>query len=573
MMEHSMENIRDFFKETENNFTVYVVEQRFVLNRGADYFRSFKGKENYIDSNKKIQGRLSRILNGIAKRVPQIMNLTQKVVTHSSLGTMMTPVGVADTVSSLSKIFTMQQHQAAGPDVIDPIIIQEGSVLQKHVNQLIALHQLSILQPVIIVLLKDNNFERAIKELAACPHNTNIKMIRNTGDSIMYKVINHGASDINDFLEAFSSQCFSTCSNTKRDILLNEECSENSFIRRFAPSILHTRTNFLYKDKTLEREHLNTLLLQIEKEDTTETEQEAIFCQTFECILRLYRVFCNDGGQEDIKKAYAIAKHLNNDILLAHVYRYSSLQAELSYNEKIERMDWAHDVFERNAMEDNAVYCRNNSLVRSFDTDFVDVDAFRKLQAKAIYNVPGLVGMSHILNNTGVAHLVTGNADLSFDYFEKGLNYSRTSERSLQRVALLCNYEIANLYSANKINENNLHQIMNMIFDNPELQNIPFISARYAINTISLALQKHMSYGMELLHQYPVAQLAQRAFGDNTLGNGQLKMQIDFLTSKFDGLESFSNIQVPTKVNKVTGYREKFISDTGLNPFVFSTWF
>ena len=43
-----MEDIRDFFKEQEEAFTIYVVEQRFVTGRGSDYFRSFKGKPNYI---------------------------------------------------------------------------------------------------------------------------------------------------------------------------------------------------------------------------------------------------------------------------------------------------------------------------------------------------------------------------------------------------------------------------------------------------------------------------------------------------------------------------------------------
>ena len=50
-----MENILDFFRENEEAFIVYVVEQRFATGRGLDYFKSFKGKPNLIDSNIKIR--------------------------------------------------------------------------------------------------------------------------------------------------------------------------------------------------------------------------------------------------------------------------------------------------------------------------------------------------------------------------------------------------------------------------------------------------------------------------------------------------------------------------------------
>lgn len=172
-----MEDIRDFFKETEDTFTIYVVEQRFVVGRGADYFRSYKGKENYIDTNNLMKKRIIRILQGIHKRIPDSAELIKDCFNIVS------PVGLIDIINSLSKIFTIQEHQAAGSDVIDPIIIQEGDILPKYVNQIVALHRTSILRPTIIILLKDNDFDRAKNMLSGCPHNTNIKMIRNSGET------------------------------------------------------------------------------------------------------------------------------------------------------------------------------------------------------------------------------------------------------------------------------------------------------------------------------------------------------------------------------------------------------
>lgn len=166
-----MEDVRNFFKETDTAFTIYVVEQRFVVGRGSDYFRQYKGKENYIDTNIVMKKRLSRILQGISKKIPNGAELVKTCFEITK------PVGLLDVIGSLFKVFTFQEHQAAGPDVLDPIIIQEGEILPKYVNQIIALHKASILRPAIIVLLKDNNFDRARKLLSGCPHNTNIKMI------------------------------------------------------------------------------------------------------------------------------------------------------------------------------------------------------------------------------------------------------------------------------------------------------------------------------------------------------------------------------------------------------------
>lgn len=39
-------------------------------------------------------------------------------------------MGLIEIIKALNKLFGTQIHQAAGPEVIDPIIIQEGKVLK-----------------------------------------------------------------------------------------------------------------------------------------------------------------------------------------------------------------------------------------------------------------------------------------------------------------------------------------------------------------------------------------------------------------------------------------------------------
>lgn len=561
-----MEDIRDFFKETENAFTIYVVEQRFAVGRGADYFRSFRGKENYIDTNERIKNRVFSILQGINKKIPDSAALIK------SCFNIISPMGVLDVIAALSKLFTIQEHQAAGPDVIDPIIIQEGAIMPKYVNQVVALHKFSFLRPTIIILLKDNDFDRGKKVLSGCPHNTNIKMIRNSGQTELYKVVNSGAENVEDFLDAFSCQCFNTCSYTRRDLLYNEDWAGNSIIKLYSPTIMQMRTNFLYRDKTLVRNDLSHLIDELnQKMVLSETDNQ--FLQTFRCILRLYRVFCNDGGGQDVKEAYEIAKNLNHPILMAHVYRYAYFMDNYSFDEKLQLLDLAYDIFVDNGMEDNAIYCKNNRLVRGFDTEHIYINDFVTLQEEAVHNVPGLVGMPHIYNNVGVAHLMTGHPDESIFYFNKGLDYAYRPERCIQKLALLCNRIIADFYSMHQVKENELFHTMNMIFDNKELMNIPFISARYAMNIFSVALMKNKDLGKELLSHYPIAVLVQRAFNDNILGRGQLMLQLNILEEKDSCVRSLFPNSAPSIYIPTTGIKKNFLIKTGFNPFVFSTWF
>ena len=561
-----MEDIRDFFKENDSSFTIYVVEQRFVTGRGADYFRSFKGTVNYIDSDEVIKKRLKGILGKITTHIPNITELIDKCFGLSN------SMPLLEVISALSKLFSVTEHQAAGPDVIDPIIIQEGKVLPKYINQLITLHKTSILRPVIIILLKDNDFDRAGKLLSGAPHNTQVKMIRNSGKTENFRVINCGAQNIDEFLEAFSYQCFSTCSNTKRSLLYNEEWAENSYVKLYAPSIMQIRSDLIFRDKTLVRPDLdkliNTVIL-----NSKNYEFDNRLLKAFECILRIFRVFCNDGGTQDINAAWQIAKELDNEILLAHVYRNAYFLEKPTFDEKIDMMKQASSIFSQNKMEDHSIYAKNNYLVRQFDTDSVSVYDFLDLQEQAIYNVPGLVGMSHILNNTGAALLTNGHPDEAIKYFDKGLDYAFRPERSIQKIAIMSNKAISKTYCYTHVDENELKMIMNLIFDNKEVLNLPFLSARYALNIVAIGYSESIELGKELLNLYPIDKLIQSSLSDNVLGSGQLLLQLNVLAKKYNQPQLLDICTPPSQILEAKGIRKEFIIKTSFNPCSFSTWF
>ena len=486
-----MENITQYFQEASDTFTIFVVEQRFVVGQGNEYFKSFRGTANYISTEVAIKKNINRILSWTQKHVPNIAELIKLCFLSQK------PVGILEIVTELSKLFSVHEHQAAGPDVIDPIIIQEGEISARSLAQLIALHKSSILRPAIIILLKDNDFERAKMILSNCPHGINVKMIRNSGLSEIYKVVNSGAKDIDDFIDAFSRQCFSTCSHTPRKLLLNKEWSENSTIKLYSPSIFKIRSNLLYDEKDEVRNDINILISDVEEKSGNDTET-TVLLRSFECMLRLFRVFCNDYGGIDLNTSEALAQKLDNNLLLAHVYRYANLFSDRDAKTKEEQLYYSEKIFRENNIEDHAIYSMNNRLVNTFYTQHINIHDFSNMQKEAINNVPGLVGMSIIYNNVGVAYLYCGHPDEAIRWFTKGLDYSR--DRVVQNLGLKTNILIAKGYSFEKVEEREIRLLINTIFDNLGIDRLPFISANYVMNALSVSLRYHPGLAHDIVN-------------------------------------------------------------------------
>ena len=393
--------VKDYFSEHIESFTIYVVEQKFVINQGRDFFKQFSSKEHFINSDYKMKKHLSKVLSWIQKKIPDVAELTKNVI---SIKTVPSSSGIVDLITSLYKLFTVTEHQAAGTEVIDPIIIEEIHISSKYIAQLVALYKESIIQPAIIIALKDNDFGRAKVLLSGCPHNTNVKLIRNSGETEIYKIVNSGADNIADFIDAFSRQCFSTCSKTNRKILLNSEWAENNFISTISPYFFKTRTNLLYDEKPEAIADINYVLNRISMEKAIANNNETLL-NSLELMAKLNRIYCRDIGGTDIDDAVKLSKEIDIELLKAHVYRFAHFIPDITRKQQKELLQEARIIFEKNNVSDHAIYCQNNFLVHSFYTDRVSIRQFRDLQQQAISDVPGMVGMSIILNNVGVAYL------------------------------------------------------------------------------------------------------------------------------------------------------------------------
>ena len=101
---------------------------------------------------------------------------------------------------------------------------------------------------------------------------------------------------------------------------------------------------------------------------------------------------------------------------------------------------------------------------------------------------------------------------------------------------------------------------------------LPFISARYAMNMISVAFKQSSTMGKALLSDYPVRDLINQGLRCNRMGSGQLLLQMGILADKYPGFALNQSCIKPPKVESVKGIRREFIIRHGLNPFFFSTW-
>lgn len=555
----------DLFSEHIETFTIYVVERKFTLNRGREFFKKYSDKEHFISDDDKLKKHLSKILSWIQKKIPDVATLTKNVIT---VKTTPSTSGIVDIITSLNKLFTVTEHQAVGPEVIDPIIIDELNISPKYIAELVALYKESIIQPAIIIILKDNDFERAKKLLSNCPHNTNVKFIRNNGESVIYKIINSGAENIDDFVDAFSRQCFSTCSKTDRNILLNSNWGEENFIKSITPYFFKVRTNLLYDEKEEALTDVNYILNRIIMERSIPNNNSSIL-SSLEIIAKLNRIYCCDQSGSDISDVLELQRSLDIDLVKAYIYRFAHFIPGIDRNRQKELLLEATQIFEDNNVADHAMYCENNYLVHSFYSNRVQAREFRDLQQRAVYEVPGMVGMSIIFNNVGVAYLYNREYSEALTYFRKGLDYSK--ERMVQRIGLQSNILITKASAYEKIDEKEIRIFLETVLANFSSRYLPFIAANYIMNILAIALEQHNELGKEIFHNPKVQNIISSALKNNTLGSGSLIQQIIKMQSKFTELD-LSIYTKPVNVSSISGTREEFIMEKGYNPIIFNAW-
>ena len=286
-------------------------------------------------------------------------------------------------------------------------------------------------------------------------------------------------------------------------------------------------------------------------------------------MAKLNRIYCRDIGGTDIDDAVKLSKEIDIELLKAHVYRFAHFIPDITRKQQKELLQEARIIFEKNNVSDHAIYCQNNFLVHSFYTDRVSIRQFRDLQQQAISDVPGMVGMSIILNNVGVAYLYKRDFAEAVTFFRKGEDYSK--ERIVQKTGLQSNLLITKACAYEKIEEKEVRIVLDAVLANFSKDYLPFIAANYIMNILTIALEQHHDLGKEIFLNNKVRSILSSALNDNILGSGSLTQQIIHMQSHHSEID-FSAFTMLHQRSPISGIRAEFIMDTGYNPIIFNAW-
>ena len=394
-------------------------------------------------------------------------------------------------------------------------------------------------------------------------------MIRNSGECELYKIINTGASGTEEFLDLYSKQCFSTCSLTKREILLSEDWKNNSLVHNAAPQLLRYRSLLIEDNKSEEvlRDIDNTIGFLIGF--SVSSERDTKIKEAMLCMLKLFRVYCLDRCTNDMGEAFGLSESVGNEILQAHVLRYSNFFPQLSLKTKADMLKKASEIFDKNNIQDHALYCKNNLLINQFYEDRIELTAFERMKESAVYNVPGMVGMSYIFNNTGAAYIYMSRFDEAVDCLEKGLPYAK--QRPIQRLGIMTNILIAKDCGYIEIQRNDVLRVITGSFDQFGTNKFPFLTANFITNAILAAAHLDYAWACSLIQRFPVVPLLNAALSSGLFGTGSLTLQLTLIQSKYPKL--LENIfSFPKERTSLSGMRKRFIENHLFNPTIFNAW-
>ena len=222
-------------------------------------------------------------------------------------------------------------------------------------------------------------------------------------------------------------------------------------------------------------------------------------------------------------------------------------------------------------MDDQAIYCKNNMLIEQFYSDKVYPSEFNDLLSEAVNNVPGMVGLTHIFNNVGVAYLYSGQSDIAIDIFNKGIDHAVYQNRLLQKLALESNKMIAESYSFSIIEKKRIRLFFRQLFDGMGTNRLPFLTADFALNVLSVSLRQNDHIAEEIINDFPIVELVNNSF-NNSMCVSERILLLQYITAKYSSVNLMNLCNIP-KINiEAFGKRKEFILRYGFNPFEFSTW-
>ena len=558
-----METLENLLKYRENHFTIYAVDNDYANNVGKSFFNSYKNTETYIDTSNK----LSRIIKQINQYIFQNTDSTADYINQVFKDKDNRIGAIIKLAVPLIHVVSAEFHQAQKNTLPDPSILVEGEITSRKMGHFVSKVREATFSPKVIVVLKGNDLEQSKKLFQKCPNNTHIKFIKNDGSTIDYKVINIGAKNTDEFLESYVEQCFSTCSKSDKQVIFDKKTEDNDIVKKYMYDLLIIRSDLIYDRKDKVRKDINDLQRRITTEVPKNSEERQIIL-LLKCIINIYKVYCNDFGGNEVLEAFKIAEEMNIELINAFVWRYAGFNPTINTNSKHELLRKSVSIFEKNHILDQAVYCSNNSLFSQFYNDSINIMDFNRLNEKAINDVPGLVGMSYIFNNVGVANLYNGNPEEAIEKFRRGQTYAK--ERPFQFYGLKTNELVASSFLGKKTDEEELLKTVKCMDQALGTHDTVFLTANYMANIIAIAAKDNINLANKVIEDFSLNILFDKALNPNMFGFQSLYHQLKIIKEKYPSIRLKTQRMnvVALANNQRTAYLKKNLQ----HPTIYNTW-
>lgn len=122
-MNEKTNDVLQFFNENQEGFTVYVVERRFAVERGHEFFKSYNGSEHYIKTESEIRLMLNKILKYVQRSIPNIADLIDATLISKN------KLSILELLNALNKLFFHKRTSSSWNRCYRPDYYRRGCYL------------------------------------------------------------------------------------------------------------------------------------------------------------------------------------------------------------------------------------------------------------------------------------------------------------------------------------------------------------------------------------------------------------------------------------------------------------
>ena len=544
------------------NTSVNIISYVFKMKYCQEFLDKYKGTPNYITSASKIKNFFHKTIYKIRNHQADIDALVKDLDNSNHFGRSILLKIIAQLIQIIPSI-------AVGPEILDPIIIEINKGTLPTVHKVVENFASSPIRPIIILLLDSTSNMNLIPDiLKKLPINLRVAIHNDSGETNIVTVLkNDGASDINEFMDCYASQCFSTCANTNQEIILSNADNKDD-INLISKLFIKCHSSLLIDNKLDALEDIKAINVKLHN-SALQSDVKNLFM----CINSLNHVYATDSGGQSILDAINLSDELNNPLIKAFVHRYAHFIPNTTYQEKSDLLNSAADEFNKRNILDHKIYCINNALTYSFYKDNIDIGKFNGMLAEALNNVPGIAGMSILYNNVGTALLYYRDPENALKKYKSGLDYATALNRPAQRIGLLGNIAITEALLGIKHTTEYFINTSKDILNMPNTRNLPFIQVNGLLNLIAAAIyENNKDAALQIYASKNFLDVLSKSLVPNMLGSGSLVTQLKVLVEKSNGLLDFNFVQIPSSTSHISGIRHDYITENGFNPAIGNAW-